>query len=252
MVTPGGGNRVKVELGSDDDIIRLPNKTRSGDACKPLPKLSPDVYVLRRTAQAATASFLHDVFNHSSAEKVYQTLGATKGHTQIRPGDLDCDTFARAKARSFGLSRKHAQQSSAVGLVDGHDEGGADEVLHIPTEELLALLAVVVQAGEAAVVASVFEPDSDPGDEADREFELDSEYVAPAAGRELGVQSVPRADLYKLKTVELMFVDNKDCAFPARGGATSTLVFVDYKTRVKLFLVILDFYTGPTPALHPP
>ena len=86
------------------------------------------------------------------------------------------------------------------------------------------------------MVANVFEPDSDPGDEPGREFELDSEYVAPVAGRELGVQSVPRFDLYKLKPMELMFVDSKDYAFPVRGGATSTLVFVDYKTRIKLKL----------------
>jgi hypothetical protein len=108
MVTPGGAHKVKVEL-SEDDIIRLPNQVRTGDSIRPLPKLSEGVHALKRTAGAATAQLLHDVLNHTSAEKVYRTLGATKGYQQKRFEDVHCDTCARAKARSFGLSRKHTQ-----------------------------------------------------------------------------------------------------------------------------------------------
>ena len=68
MVTPGGAHKVKVEL-SEDDIIRLPNQVRTGDSIRPLPKLSEGVHALKRTAGAATAQFLHDVLNHTSAEK---------------------------------------------------------------------------------------------------------------------------------------------------------------------------------------
>ena len=77
MITPGGANKVRVELG-DDDIVRLPNEIRSGHNSKPLPKLN-SINALRRTAGAANAAFLHEDFNHGSSEKLFCTLGVTKG-----------------------------------------------------------------------------------------------------------------------------------------------------------------------------
>ena len=234
MVTPGGAHRVKVELGGDD-IIRLPNTIRTEGICKPLPKLSSEasnVYALRRTAQAADGLLLHAVFNHCSAEKVYRTLGSTKGYKQVRLPDVHCDTCARAKAKSFGLSRKHTcPQRDSIQFVD---EGGDDPVVYLLDEDLSALLTAVVQSGVGLPVANVFEPDNDPGDEADLDSAVEVEFVSPVAGRELGVQSVPRFNLYKLKPLELMFVDNKDYPCMVRGGAPTTLIFVDYNTRVKL------------------
>ncbi len=82
MITPGGANKVRVELG-DDDIVRLPNEIRSGHNSKPLPKLN-SINALRRTAGAANATFLHEVFSHGSSEKVFRRLGAIKGYKQVR------------------------------------------------------------------------------------------------------------------------------------------------------------------------
>ena len=56
----------------------------------------------------------------------------------------------------------------------------------------------------------------------------DFEYVAQIAGRELGEQGIPRCDLQKLKPFEVVFVENKDYPCAVRGGATTTLLFVDY------------------------
>lgn len=82
---------------------------------------------------------------------------------------------------------------------------------------------------------NVFGDHSKLGDEADREpAPGDLEYVAPQARRELGVQAVPRFDSHQLKPMELMFVDNKDYGFGVRGGVTTALIFVDYRTRVRL------------------
>ena len=98
---------IKVDLGTDD-ILRVPHTIRSGPQSKPLPKLpSAVIHALRRTADVANAAFLHEVFNHCSPDKVYRTLGVTKGYNQIRLEGTHCDTCAQAKARSIGLSHKH-------------------------------------------------------------------------------------------------------------------------------------------------
>ena len=44
------------------------------------------------------------------------------------------------------------------------------------------------------------------------------EYLAETAGRELGEQPVPRFDLPKLRSFEVMFADNKDYPCKVRGG----------------------------------
>jgi hypothetical protein len=236
MVTPGGANKVRVELGADD-IVRLPNDIRTGGSSKPLPKLA--VNALRRTAGAANATFLHDVFNHGSSEKVFRTLGATKGYKQVRLGDVDCDTCAITKAKSFGLSRKHIQRSDGVLEITERQQESDSDTIMVPSDQLHALLEAAVRTlpseeAHALGILSIFDDDSELGDEADRELLLDEEYTAPTAGRELGVQPVPRFDLYKLKPLELMFVDNKDYDFPVRGGVSLALIFIDYRTRLKL------------------
>jgi hypothetical protein len=145
MITSGGANKARVELG-DDDIVRLPNEIRRGHNSKTLPKLNI-VNALRRIAGAANAAFLHEVFNHGSSEKVFRTLGVTKGYKQVRLGDIDCDTCARAKAKSFGLSRKHLQPDShllQLAVLDSQIRVGSNSIVSIPTNQLQALIAAVV------------------------------------------------------------------------------------------------------------
>jgi hypothetical protein len=236
MITPGGANKVKVELG-DDDIVRLPNEIRTGHNSKPLPKLN-SINALRRTAGAANAAFLHEVFNHCSSEKVFRTLGVTKGYKQVRLGDVICDTCARAKAKSFGLSRKHLQADTHpvhLTVLDRQIPIDSNTIINVPTDQLQALIAAVVDTLSLPknAVSSIFDDDDDPCDDADLELYRDEHYKAPTAGRELGVQPVPRFDMYKLQPFELMFVDNKDYDFPIRGGAKMALIFIDFKTRFK-------------------
>jgi hypothetical protein len=76
--------------------------------------------------------------------------------------------------------------------------------------------------------------DPDALDPADSESDEDDfEYIAPVAGRLLGEQHVPRFDIEKLRPFEAVFVDNKDFECTVRGGASTALIFIDYKTRTK-------------------
>ena len=79
--------------------------------------------------------------------------------------------------------------------------------------------------------------DSEDEDSTDDEAEdLDEEELDfnPAiAGRDHGLQKVPRFDLDKLRPFEVMFVDNKDYDDPVRGDYKTSLVFIDLKSQAK-------------------
>ena len=79
----------------------------------------------------------------------------------------------------------------------------------------------------------VFDDDNELDPYESEPEDVDFEYVTQIAGRELGEQGIPRFVLQKLRPFEAVFVDNKDCPCAVRGGATTTLLFVDYKTRTK-------------------
>ena len=125
-VGPGGAYIVRCHLGVDD-ILRLPHRMRVSDDVRPLlAALTRDtnpagdttfssnnvqdsqslVYTLRRPANSVTYSFLHSVFNHCGDERLYHTLGNTRGYTQVRIQPEHCNTCAIAKARNFGLRQK--------------------------------------------------------------------------------------------------------------------------------------------------
>ena len=87
--SPGGAHKFAVELG-DDDILRLPHEIRHGNDADLLP-VPARVTAVRRTVDAATAQFLHDTFNHCSMDKIYNTLGVTKGYDQVKLPDPHCN-----------------------------------------------------------------------------------------------------------------------------------------------------------------
>ena len=195
--SPGGAHKINASLGSDD-LLRLEHAVREGTDSVPLRRL-PDMPVnaLRRSVDAVTACFLHEVFLHASSEKIHRTLGATTGYKQCRMPKHHCSVCVQARARSFGLRNTApavmmAQHLSVFDDPEGTDDDSDDEGVH-----------------------------------------QDTEYVAAVAGRELGVQHVPRFDLSALRPFEAMFVDNKDYPCAVRGGAKTALVFIDYFTRCK-------------------
>ena len=103
-LTPGGAHKLQVKLG-EDNILRLPHTIRTGKDSEPLP--SPGkVSAVRHTIDKATSQLLHDIFNHASMEKIFQTLGVTKGYKQVRLPDFHCDACPQAKARRRGISHK--------------------------------------------------------------------------------------------------------------------------------------------------
>jgi hypothetical protein len=73
-ITPGGAHILRVDLGLDD-TMRIEHNIRTGTDATPLPNATHGVNALRRRADAANHSFLHDALNHCSTEKIFQTLG---------------------------------------------------------------------------------------------------------------------------------------------------------------------------------
>ena len=44
---------------------------------------------------------------------------------------------------------------------------------------------------------------------------------------------MPRFQLYTIDAFEVMFIDNKDFPCAVRGRAVTSLIFIDYKSRIK-------------------
>ena len=203
-VTPGGAHKIRVELGHDD-LLRMHHHVRSGVDAARIHKLPAQVNALRRTVgdiagSEAAYRFFHEVLNHCSVEKIFRTLGATKGFKQVHLKDFFCETCAQCKARDFGLRQK--KPSAAPACV-------------MPVND------------------PVFD-DDDNDDHEDPDMSQELPAIVPKfAGRRLGIQAVPRFDLCKLRPFEVMFVDNKDYPCVVRGGYTTTLLFVCHKTRAK-------------------
>ena len=84
-----------------------------------------------------------------------------------------------------------------------------------------------------AATESDYADDNLNDDDRAPDLDLEVEYVAPVAGRALGIQSVPRVNLEQLRPFELMFCDNKDYDVVVRGGRQIIFVLCDYKTTAK-------------------
>ena len=202
-VSPGGANRIKLQLGRDD-ILRMPHSIRSGSNANRIPVLA-----LRRSADDGTYMFMHMLFNHSSPERIFRTLEVTNGYKAVRFKSVHCKHCSIAKARSFGL--KKVGQSS-----------------NTPAEAPV----MPVQ-----LVDPTYDDDTSDDNGSDVEGDLqDVEYVAEVAGRQLGQQPVPRFNLSKLRLWEVMFVDNKDYPCKIRGGAEQALLFICCKSRFKMVI----------------
>ena len=179
---------------------------------------------LRRSTEDAAYGFLHPVFNHCGDEKLFQTLGHTKGYVQVRLSPTHCNTCAIARARGFGLKQRTLNAAiNQCGLVHHLDQQDLQLFLtHAPHLVLAGLDPHPVFSDESAAV-----------DDSDDPPFVEFDYQAPIAGRQLGVQPVPRYELHKLRPFEVMFVDNKDFPCDVRGGHSTCLLFVCYKTRMK-------------------
>ena len=226
MLTPGSAHKVLVELGVDD-ILRLPHTVRTGPDSEPLPVLpSSQVLAVRRTVDYADATFLHDIFNHVSAEKIYQTLGVTKGYVQTRLAKVHCNSCALANARCKGLSHKRPDTSLHVDTHPGSTVGHRCRLI-------MAVIENDLPAPPDPVFDDVEEPERDTDQDPISLDDMGRAYVSPVAGRAVGSQSVPRFDLEALKPFQVMFVDNKDYPCTVRGNVVTAFILICYKTRAK-------------------
>ena len=192
---PGQQCSIRVDLG-DDDILRLPHELRQGKSSVPLPQSAGACLHVKRTPSQASFAFLHSVFCHRGAEKIYRTLLNTKGYKAERLEDIFCDVCAQIKAKRKGLSHGHKVLAG-----------------YVPTEQ-------------------DYQDDNDNDELTDDELE-EFEYVAPVVGRSLGTQSVPRFNLDELRPFEVMFADNKDYEMSVRGGRQVAFVLYDVKSTAK-------------------
>ena len=194
-----------------------------------LPIIPAAVNTLRRTATHASYLFLHAIFNHCGDEKLYQTLLHTPGYRAQRFEPQHCNTCAQAKARGFGLRQgtRNAEVDAVVNMVDQLDH-----------EQCCWLMSQLAPLQLESLCMPVSHPIfGDPSDDSELVLDdpavMDLEYEAPVAGRRLGVQSVPRFQLYTLRPFEVMFVDNKDFPCAITGGCLQAFIFICYKTSMK-------------------
>ena len=184
-----------VDLGPDN-ILRLPHSIRKGADSSPLPVIPAAVNTLCRSATDASYLFLHSTFNHCGDEKLYQTLQHTLGYKAQRFEPQHCNTCAQAKARGFGLKQgtRNADVDAVVHMhmVDQLDQNQCHWLM-----SQLALLQL-----ESLCMPVSHPTFDDPSDDSELGLDdpaaLDLAYEAPVASRRLGVQSVPRFQLYKL------------------------------------------------------
>ena len=115
------GQRIDLIMGVDD-ILRLPHTFREGDSSKQLP--SAPINAVRKSDDGVNPEFLHQLFNHGNPDKIYRTLGVTRGIKQPHsplPG-CHCTSCASANARRKGLSHK-----TYTILNIGHEDPDTDE-----------------------------------------------------------------------------------------------------------------------------
>ena len=126
-------------------------------------------------------------------------------------------------------------------------EGGLDEMIEIPMETLHQLCLSLnpcnsVLSAMSAPSDPVFDDPDDDGAEDDTDTWDEFEYTAEVTGRQLGVQPVPRFQLYTIKAFEVMFIDNTDFPCAVRGGAIASLFFIAYKSLIKLKYDLWEVY----------
>ena len=139
----------------------------------------------------------------------------------MRLSSKHCNTCAVARARGFGL--KQQTLNNKVNFLQPLDPQDLQLVsAHAPSPVLTGTLDP----------HPVFSDDSTV-EEADETAFTEFDYNAPIAGRQLGLQPVPRFQLHKLRPFEVMFADNKDFPCAVRGGHSLCFLLVCYKTRMK-------------------
>ena len=116
-ITPGGAHKVRLQLG-EDNILKFPSKIRENADSEPMAQPYP-VGAVKRKIDKATAELLHEMFNHSSKEKIYQTLGVTRGYKQSPLPEVDCSACPIGKAHRKGLSHKTNVIIESVDIKDG-------------------------------------------------------------------------------------------------------------------------------------
>ena len=213
----------KLLLDISDDTLVLPHEVREGKEAGHLPVIEK----VARTATEANATFFHRLMNHSNQQRVFLSLGATKGWVQPSKPlvEVHCKACAIGKARAKGLRQTYVRGVCSCTCAEPNGSTGCA----LSSENIDAAPARVYMA----TPAGTDEPglsDEDSDDEGHEHEENDDfEYTAEVAGREL-IQKPPRLDIPGLKPFEIMFVDEKDYDEIQRGGAKSALLMVDART----------------------
>jgi hypothetical protein len=126
---PGGAYTVKLHLGVDD-VVRIPHTVRKGESRQQLPQLAVfgsgdmninqstkatghPVNTASRTVKELNGEMLHQMLNHTSDERMYQTLQHTVGFKPVRLSVPSCIWCALGKSQKAGIShQKHKDNTT--------------------------------------------------------------------------------------------------------------------------------------------
>jgi hypothetical protein len=239
------GRRITLHIGRDN-VLKLPHSLREGDAAAELLQTHQCNRVKAASKEAATAEYLHRLFNHANPDKVHRTLGATSGFKQPTaqmPG-CHCEACAQGNARKRGLKHSSYCVFSAVesqmegdssteeaDYEDFGHESQNDETIRMIEEVMGGEFPWPINEAQNLMAPANMEEDYESDFEMEEAAHEMPEYkfVAQVAGRTTEA-SVPRFDIDLIKPFEIMFADEKAYDSPQRGGWTTSFVMVDLKS----------------------
>ena len=100
------GHLVELRVGTDN-VLRLPHMLREGVKSKELSETHHCYSVRTNTTEEASSECFHRLFNHTHADKVHRTFGATAGYKQPDKPLPSCRCEACATANSHKRGLRH-------------------------------------------------------------------------------------------------------------------------------------------------
>jgi len=87
------------------------------------------VEAVKRVMDKAAAEILHEMFNHSSRDEIFQTLGVTRSYKQAALPEADCAACPIGKAHQKGLSHKTNMVIETMDIKDGFTQSEPSSIV---------------------------------------------------------------------------------------------------------------------------
>ena len=151
-----------------------------------------------------------EMFNHSSKDKVFTTLGVKRGYKQAPLPEADCSACPIGKAHRKGLSHKTNMVFETMDVKDGFTESAplstVGQTLTVKDSEAKVYATGEDSDDELPEIASDsdFEDEASTNNEAEDIDEEELDFNPATAGRDHGFQKVPCFDLENLRPFKVM------------------------------------------------